>query len=30
VFKFVALDEQGQSMAVPQLENLPEYVESDL
>lgn len=30
VFKFVALDEQGQSMAVPPLGDLPEYVESDL
>lgn len=30
VFKFVALDDQGQSMAVPQLGDLPEYVESDL
>lgn len=30
IFKFVALDEQGKSLAVPQLDDLPEYVESEL
>lgn len=30
IFKFVALDVDGQSMAVPQLSELPHYVESEL
>ena len=29
LFKFVALDEQGNSRAVPSIDELPQYVESD-